>query len=139
MASPTRWTWVWVNSGSWWWTGRPGVLQFMGSQTVGDDWATELNWRVFKIFYFILEYSWLTMLCPFQANSRVIQLYMYLFLFSFFSHLRLLQNIVVGFNLHFSRWCWASFSVFICHSFIYFDEMCIQSFHQFLNFFLWSV
>ena len=35
---------VWVNSGSWWWTGRPGVLQFMGSQRVGHDWATELNW-----------------------------------------------------------------------------------------------
>ena len=44
MASPTRWTWVWVNFGSWWWTGRPGVLQFMGSQRVGHDWATELNW-----------------------------------------------------------------------------------------------
>ena len=43
MASPTRWTWVWVNSESWW-TGRPGVLQFMGSQRVGHDWATELNW-----------------------------------------------------------------------------------------------
>ena len=37
-------TWVWVNSRSWWWTGRPGVLQFMGSQRVGHDWATELNW-----------------------------------------------------------------------------------------------
>ena len=44
MASPTQWTWVWVNSGSWWWTGRPGVLQFMGLQRVGHDWATELNW-----------------------------------------------------------------------------------------------
>ena len=44
MASPTRWTWVWVNSGSWWWTGRPGVLRFMGSQRVRHDWATELNW-----------------------------------------------------------------------------------------------
>ena len=36
--------WVWVNSGSWWWTGRPGLLRFMGSQRVGHDWATELNW-----------------------------------------------------------------------------------------------
>ena len=36
--------WVWVNSGSWWWTGRPGVLWFMGSQRVRHDWATELNW-----------------------------------------------------------------------------------------------
>ena len=44
MASPTRWTWVWVNSGSWWWTGRPGMLQFTGSQRVGHDWTTELNW-----------------------------------------------------------------------------------------------
>ena len=44
MASLTRWTWVWVNSGSWWWTGRPSVLWFMGSQRVGHDWATELNW-----------------------------------------------------------------------------------------------
>jgi len=44
MASLTQWTWVWVNSGSWWWTGRPGVLRFMGSQRVGHDWATELNW-----------------------------------------------------------------------------------------------
>ena len=43
MASPTWWTWVWVNSGSWWWTGRPGVLWFMGSQGVGHNWATELN------------------------------------------------------------------------------------------------
>ena len=44
MASLTRWTWVWVNSGIWWWTGRPGMLRFMGSQRVGHDWATELNW-----------------------------------------------------------------------------------------------
>ena len=42
--SPTWWTWIWVNSRSWWWTGRPGMLQFMGSQRVGHDWATELNW-----------------------------------------------------------------------------------------------
>ena len=43
MASPTQWTWVWVDSRSWWWTGRPGTLQFMGSQRVGHNWATELN------------------------------------------------------------------------------------------------
>ena len=50
MASLTRWIWVWVNSGSWWWTGRPGVLGFMGSQRVGHDWATELNWiHLYKI------------------------------------------------------------------------------------------
>ena len=44
MASLTRWTWVWVDSGSWWWTGRPGVLWFMVSQRVGHNWVTELNW-----------------------------------------------------------------------------------------------
>ena len=44
MASPTRWTWVWVDSRSWWWTGRPGILQSMELQRVGHDWATELNW-----------------------------------------------------------------------------------------------
>ena len=38
-----QWTWVWVNSRSWWWTGRPGVLQSVGSQRVRHDWATELN------------------------------------------------------------------------------------------------
>ena len=44
MASLTPWTWVSVNSGSWWWTGRPGVLRFMGSERVGHDWATDLIW-----------------------------------------------------------------------------------------------
>ena len=44
MASPIQWTWVWVDSGSWWWTGRPGMLQFLGLQKVGHNWATELNW-----------------------------------------------------------------------------------------------
>ena len=60
MASPTLWTWVWVISRSWWWTGKPGMLQSMGSQRVRRDWATELNWQdtvvhdtifcIFKIF-----------------------------------------------------------------------------------------
>ena len=44
MASLTQWTWVWVNPGSWWWTGRPCLLRFMGSQRVGHNWVTELNW-----------------------------------------------------------------------------------------------
>ena len=44
MASLTRWAWVWVNFRSWWWTGRPGVLRFMGLQRVRHDWVTELNW-----------------------------------------------------------------------------------------------
>ena len=60
MASLTRWTWVWVNSGSWWWTGRPGVLQFMGSQRVGHDWVTELNWTEESslVLFEILAFTW---------------------------------------------------------------------------------
>ena len=59
MASLTRWTWVWVNSGSWWWTGKPGMLRFMGLQRVGHDWATELNWT---------EVNW-----DYSIYSRIIQ------------------------------------------------------------------
>ena len=50
MASLAQWAWVWVNSGSWWWTGRPGVLQSKGSQRVRYDWATELNWTELNAF-----------------------------------------------------------------------------------------
>ena len=46
MASPTQWTWVWASSRSWWWTGKPGVLQSMGSQRVGHDWPAELNGKI---------------------------------------------------------------------------------------------
>ena len=44
MASPTWWTWVWASSGNWWWTGKPGALQSTGSQRVGHNWVTDLNW-----------------------------------------------------------------------------------------------
>ena len=51
---PTQWTWIWVDSGSWWWTGRPGVLQFVRVQRVGHDWMTELNSTDgHSIFYFL--------------------------------------------------------------------------------------
>ena len=63
MASPTRWTWVWVDSGSWWWTRRPGVLRFMGSQRVRNDWATEPNCHLmdcsmlgFPALHYLLEF-----------------------------------------------------------------------------------
>ena len=58
MASLTQWTWVWVNCGCWWWTARPGMLQFMGSQRVGHDWAsdwTELIWGNF----WVVSLEWL--------------------------------------------------------------------------------
>ena len=59
MASPTRWTWVWVSSGSWWWTGKPGVLQFMVSQRIGHDWVTELkNGKIFpNLIHHFLQIS----------------------------------------------------------------------------------
>ena len=47
MASLTWWTWVWASSRCWWWTGKPGMLPSMGSQSVGHDWVTELIWRKF--------------------------------------------------------------------------------------------
>ena len=46
MTSPTWWTWVWASSRSWWWTGKPGVLQSMVSQWAWHDWVTELNWTL---------------------------------------------------------------------------------------------
>ena len=54
MASSTQWTWIWVNSGSWWWTRRLGVLQSMGLQRVRHDWASEQNWTCFKALLFLL-------------------------------------------------------------------------------------
>ena len=54
VASQTRWTRVWVNSRRWWWTGRPGVLWFMGSQRVGHDWATELTEESCQVSFFCL-------------------------------------------------------------------------------------
>ena len=70
MASLTRWMWVWVNSGSWWWTGRPGVLRFMGSQRAGQDWATELNWTVVNNKVRTRQLIWLHQLWPRLASNR---------------------------------------------------------------------
>jgi len=72
MASLTRWTWVSVNSGSWWWTGRPGVLWFMGSQRVGHDWATDLIYN-FCDFVFSLKY------CIFENPNSTLDFQILLF------------------------------------------------------------
>ena len=68
MASLTWWTWVWVNSGSWWWTGRPGVLPFMGSWGVGHDWVTDLIWSHIN-YYKILIIGF----CPIHRTSLLAQ------------------------------------------------------------------
>ena len=57
IASPTWWMWVWASSGSWWWTGKPGVLQSMGSQRVRHDWGTELNWNTWVVGLSIMSIS----------------------------------------------------------------------------------
>ena len=71
MASPTRWTWVWVSFGSWWWTGKPGVLQFMGLPRVKHHWANELNWRVNNLHGAIGSQRWNLIWCkePRQASQ----------------------------------------------------------------------
>ena len=52
MTSPTQWIWVWASSGCWWWTGKPGVLQSMGSQRVGHKRLNWLNWRKYSLIFF---------------------------------------------------------------------------------------
>ena len=69
MASPIQWTWVWVNSESWWWTGRPGVLRFMGSQRVRHDWATELNWRDNERKTVVTRNGWKSQCTNFQVEG----------------------------------------------------------------------
>ena len=53
----TQWTWVWVNCGNWWGTGKPGVLQSMGSQRVRHNWETELNWS-WGVIFFPYTFCW---------------------------------------------------------------------------------
>ena len=65
MASPTQWTWVWANSGSWWWTGRPGVLRSTGSQRFGHHWETELNWILTTEFIL----NWAVLFCNHQLQA----------------------------------------------------------------------
>ena len=60
VASLTQWTWVWVDSRSWWWTGKPGVLQFMGLQRVRLDWVTELNWTDIKTLKTVYSYLFIS-------------------------------------------------------------------------------
>ena len=104
MASPTQWTWVWVDSGSWWWTGRPGMLQFIGSQRVGHNWETELtDWQsyfiLFPLLLFCFKFHWFM----FFIISFL------LFNLCFFSSLSLFSNIFYVLHYIFSS---ASFMVF---------------------------
>ena len=75
VASLTQWTWVWVKLRSWWWTGRPGVLQSMGSQRVGHNWATELNWTdsLPLIYQGILVYFFKSKFYHLQSTFSIIK------------------------------------------------------------------
>ena len=86
MASPTQWRWVWVNSRSWWSTGRPGVLQSMGSQRVGHDWAIELNWTdqvwgdmflrlsvILSIFMYVCAVYMTSVKCLFRSSLPIVE------------------------------------------------------------------
>ena len=88
MASLTQWTWVWVSSRSWWWTGRPGVLRFMGSQRVGHDWATELNWTELNLFIrvslCIKLHERFPRLCTLMCHLNTLHLLMLLYFFSWY-------------------------------------------------------
>ena len=75
MASPTQWTWIWVNSRSWWWTGRPGLLRSMGLQRVGHDRVTELNWvgdTFFFLFPFFLFSQWYLIYSAIKRNELLL-------------------------------------------------------------------
>ena len=86
MASPTQWKWVWVKSRSWWWTGRPGMLQFMGSQRVGHDWTTELHWRSLQLSlsFLIFEIIMCVLLVWIDSYSRLSSFFFQLYLSSLF-------------------------------------------------------
>ena len=87
--------WVWVNSGSWWWTGRPGVLQSMESQRVGHDWLTELNWLLYLLWWLVISSLWcyywdllkaqLMVILAVQKLARFIRSQLFIFIFISFT------------------------------------------------------
>ena len=81
MASPTWWTWVWVNFGNWWWTGRPGMLQFMRSQGVRHDWATELNLNWYQIYTFVCIHMHKHM-CIYRYIFKYIYIHIYIYIYT---------------------------------------------------------
>ena len=66
MASSTQWTWVWVSSGSWWWTGRPGMLRFMRLQRVRHNCVTEVNWNIVFPQYHIWNVWYNKIICKYM-------------------------------------------------------------------------
>ena len=108
MASPIWWTWVWVNSRRWWWTGRPGMLQFMGLQRVWHNWATELNWiglDAMILVFWMLSFKLALPLSSFTFIKR-------LFSSSLLSGIRVVMSFLTWFNfsfLNYQWWCQMNF------------------------------
>ena len=102
---PTR-TWVWASSGSWWWTGKPGVLQSMGSQRVGHNWATELHWSRGHYLYswFCLQILFLPcgeilVHCRVSGNPSATSFFISSAMLTLFSFCIMLCSITVGYVL----------------------------------------
>ena len=104
MASLTGWTWVWANFGSWWWTGKPDVLQFMGWQRVRHDWVTELNWTFFlaSSLFVLHEFGYAHFLLVAIHLEYHLSLLHFESIFVFRTEMSLLENVgrwVLFFNL----------------------------------------
>ena len=104
MASLTGWTWVWASCGSWWWIGKPGVLQFMGWQRVRHDWVTELNWTFFlaSSLFVLYEFGYPHFLLVAIHLEYHLSLLHFESIFVFRTEMSLLENVgrwVLFFNL----------------------------------------
>ena len=85
-----QWTWVWVGSGSWWWAGKPGLLQSMGSQRVRHDWVTELNWT--ELMSLFLFHRWVHFCHNLDSTCKW---YHMLFVFLFLTYFTQYDNLSV--------------------------------------------
>ena len=130
MASPTQWTWVWVNSGSWCWTGKPGGLQFMGLQTVGHDWVTELQRIILFEFFLFPELA--LYCCNFPLLLHPIDFVMFFFNF----HLSSCMFLFILCVLHWLNSCSVTFCLVSTHLW-YFQFSCCSGFLVANHFLLW--
>ena len=101
MSSLMWWTWVWVSSGSWWWTGKPDMLPFMGSKRVVHDWATELNWlahlnHLIDISHYTVITLYFSLWIMYSQNCKIFGKYLTFKLYIFcFSNLCVVKKIAL--------------------------------------------